>query len=525
MKMMSLASRRELLASIREKYKNANWLEKGKLLDGFAASSGYRRKYAIQLLSRNPGEFKAKPKRCVKVRYDEAVRLSLLQVWFAANQICSKRLVPFLPDLVEAMERHGHLSLPADVRERLLGISRSSVDRLLKIERGRTGLASNTTRPGNLLKHQIQVRTFADWNDVVPGFLEADLVAHCGGHVQGSFLNTLVLIDISTGWLECMPLLRKSAADVMGGLQVAEDLLPFKILGLDTDNGGEFINYEMLEYCETKQITFTRSRSYKKNDQAHVEEKNGSVVRRLVGYDRFEGERAWQALAELYRVLRVYVNFFQPSLKLLEKSRSGAKVTKKYDTAKTPYQRVLLSEHISQLVKDSLGKQYQALDPVGLIEKLKRLQDTLWTYSWNVKGPEISSIDLTPVDDSNLESKGDVKLNSPSNLSADDREPERRLYRRKGKIDLRKASRTWRTRKDPFEDVWDELQLRLEIAPENTAKDLLSGLIERSPGQFKRGQLRTLQRKVAKWRSQQKTQSEKMRAIMHTPLETAMPLS
>ena len=149
------------------------------------------------------------------------------------------------------------------------------------------------------------MRTFADWDDVTPGFVEADLVAHCGGNTNGAFLNTLVLVDICTGWLECMPLLRKSAQDVIDGLRVADELLPFIMQGLDTDCGSEFINYDVLDYCEDKHITFTRARTHRKNDQAHVEEKNGSVVRRLVGYDRFEGRKAWEALAQLYRVLRM----------------------------------------------------------------------------------------------------------------------------------------------------------------------------------------------------------------------------
>ncbi len=319
-KSMSLIARRELQASIREKYRDANWTDKRKILDGFVAATGYERKYAIQLL--NSDEMPVSPKnRPASQRYDEQVRQALISVWNAANQICSKRLVPFLPQLVTAMERHGHLRAPADVRARLLSISAATVDRLLGPERESARQSTSTTSRGNLLKHQIQVRTFADWDDVTPGFLEADLVAHCGSNTNGAFLNTLVLVDIATGWLECMPLLRKCASDVIDGLRVADDLLPFSLQGLDTDCGSEFINYDLLDYCEDKFITFTRTRTHRNNDQAHVEEKNGSVVRRLVGYDRFEGQEAWKALAKLYCVLRKYVNFFQPSLKLLEKER------------------------------------------------------------------------------------------------------------------------------------------------------------------------------------------------------------
>jgi len=382
---MSLSARRELLASIRQKYHNASWQDKRKILDGFVAATGYDRKYAIQQMNSTEAPVTIK-QRLVSQQYDEQVRQALFSVWYTANQICSKRLVPFLPELVKVMEYHGHLRLPAEVRSRLIGISAATVDRLLKPERDRIKKSVSTTRPGNLLKNQIQVRTFADWDDVTPGFLEADLVAHCGGNPHGAFLNTLVLVDISTGWLECMPLLRKSASDVIDGLRVADDLLPFPLQGLDTDCGSEFINHDLLDYCEDQRITFTRARTHRKNDQAHVEEKNGSVVRRLVGYDRYEGRKSWEALAQLYRVLRKYINYFQPSLKLLSKERLGAKVSKKYDIAKTPYQRVLLSEHICQTKKDCLTHEYGMLDPVELLAQMEELQDKLWKFSWNKNG-------------------------------------------------------------------------------------------------------------------------------------------
>ncbi|SFF19135.1 hypothetical protein [Nitrosomonas sp. Nm166] len=217
------------------------------------------------------------------------------------------------------MEHHDHLRLPVDVRAHLLSISPATVDRMLRPERENIKKSVSTTYRGNLLKHQIKVRAFADWNDVTPGFLEADLVAHCGGNTNGAFLNTLVLVDISTEWLEGMPLLRKCASDIINGLRVADELLPFPLQGLDTDCGSEFINYDLLDYCEDRFITFTRARTHRKKRSSPFEEKNGSVARRLVGYGRFEGREAWEALAKLYCVLRKYVNFFHPSLKLPEK--------------------------------------------------------------------------------------------------------------------------------------------------------------------------------------------------------------
>lgn len=501
-KSMSLIARRELQASIRGKYRDASWANKRKLLDGFVAATGYERKYAIQLL--NSDEMPVLPKnRPASQQYDEQVRQALISVWNAANQICSKRLVPFLPQLVTAMERHGHLQVPADVRTRLLSISAATVDRLLKPEREIVKQSISTTCRGNLLKHQIQVRTFADWDDVTPGFLEADLVAHCGGNTNGAFLNTLVLVDIATGWLECMPLLRKCASDVIDGLRVADDLLPFSLQGLDTDCGSEFINYDLLDYCEDKFITFTRARTHRKNDQAHVEEKNGSVVRRLVGYDRFEGQEAWKALAKLYCVLRKYVNFFQPSLKLLEKERQGAKVSKKYDRAKTPFQRILLSEHIRQAKKDSLTAEYEKLDPVDLMTQLETLQDELWKYSWNKNG--CAKLDFNVTND-NINDQNKTQTEKSNNVG--------RYYHTSKKVDLRKAPRAWRTRKDPFENVWDEIRLRLELAPETTAREIIQWIMEKYPNQFSTGQTRTLQRRIAQWRQEQESQEDKLRALM-----------
>lgn len=503
-KSMCLSARAELLVSVRQKYRNADWETKRKILDGFIAATEYDRKYAIRLLN-NDIDPPMKPRRRLKSqKYDDQVAQALLFVWRTANQICSKRLVAFLPELIAAMERHGHLRLPADVRSRLISISAASVDRLLKPEREKLNYSVTTTRPGSLLKHKIKVRTFADWDDVVPGFLEADLVAHCGGNVSGAFLNTLTLVDIATGWLECMPLLRKSANDVIDGLRVADELLPFSVQGLDTDCGSEFINYELLDYCEDRLITFTRARTHRKNDQAHVEEKNGSVVRRLIGYDRFEGRRAWEALAHLYRVLRKYVNFFQPSLKLIEKERIGSKVSKKYDQAKTPYQRILLSKHISQAKKGSLTAEYHALDPVELLAQLEKLQDQLWRFSGSKTGT------------------ADVAENGDNDLLADNTTPNRYYHT------ARKAKpivRTWRTRKDPFEDVWDQIRLKLELMPEMTAKEAIEWLEKRYPGQYHSGQIRTLQRRFSEWRQEQLGQEERLRALMLSGQPVISPLT
>ena len=508
-KLMSLTARRELLASVRRNYRKANWVEKGKILDGFVAATDYERKYASRLLNSDQIVRERKPRPCAQL-YDEQVRQALIALWCAANKICSKRFVPFLPHLIAAMEMHGHLRLSEDVRARLLRISAATVDRMLSCEREKVRLGVSTTQRGSLLKNSIQIRTFADWDDVTPGFIEADLVAHCGGNTNGQFLNTLTLVDICTGWLEVMPLLRKSAQDVIGGLRVADDLLPFRLQGLDTDCGSEFINYDVLDYCEDNCITFTRARTHRKNDQAHVEEKNGSVVRRLVGYDRYEGSKAWEALAQLYAVLRKYVNYFQPSLKLVEKERRGAKVSKRYDLAKTPFQRVLQSEHIDQSTKDLLTKEYETLDPVNLLSQMEKLQDQLWQHSGKrLSQPES---ELVAIIDDEMGSCVPVE-DKPVTPS--------RYYRYSKKTALRRPPRTWRTRKDPFEKTWDEIKLRLELMPETGAAVFIPWLMTKYPGEYTLKQTRTLQRRIAQWRLEQGSQEEKMRKIMTT--ETPWP--
>ena len=202
----------------------------------------------------------------------------------------------------------------------LIGMSVSTADRLLApIRRAERLRGKSTTLPGSLLKHLVPIRTFADWDDSRPGFVEADLVAHCGSSTAGSYLHTLTVTDVAIGWTECLAIPYRDQDTVLKSLEIARRRLPFPLLGLDTDNGSEFLNYALVAYCERESITFTRSRAYKKNDQCYVEQKNGSVVRRFVGYERFEGLTPCQVLSRLYQVLRLYVNFFQPSMKLISK--------------------------------------------------------------------------------------------------------------------------------------------------------------------------------------------------------------
>ena len=276
---LSYQARRELVEQMAPQYREAPRSQKMLLLDTFVALTGYVRKYAMWLLN-HPVKSRPSIPHARPVYYGPEVQDALYQAWLAANQICAKRLIPFLPTLVEALERHGHLHLTEKCRSQLLSISAATADRILRSRRKHRSGGISTTQAGTLLKHQIPIRTFQEWNETQPGFLEADLVAHCGHEAEGGYLYTLTLTDIATGWTECLPLLYRSRETVLKAIQYARILFPFPILGLDTDNGGEFVNEELVAYCVQEQITFTRGRPYQKRDQCFVEQKNGAIVRK-----------------------------------------------------------------------------------------------------------------------------------------------------------------------------------------------------------------------------------------------------
>jgi len=374
---MTSKSKRELLEAIRPRYLQANKSEKAHILDEFCAATGYHRKYAIRLLKHGPPAKKLKKTGRSKIYQGEVVA-ALTQIWEICGRICSRRLHPFLPEIIRVLEQHQELILSAEVKPLLLQISRASIDRCLRPARfeHRRGLSS--TKPGSLLKKAIPVRTFTPWEEERPGFEEIDLVAHCGESTAGQYLNTLTVTDLATGWTECLALLHKSQYLVAEAIREMRLHLPFALLGIDSDNGSEFINDLLLNYCQNEQITFTRSRPYRKNDQAHVEQKNWSVVRRVIGYDRLETEDEWLLLKAIYADLRLYVNFFQPVLKLIGKERVGEKVIKRYDTAATPYQRVLDSPYISETIKVYLRQQYIQLNPVTLRNRIDANVAKLW---------------------------------------------------------------------------------------------------------------------------------------------------
>jgi IS30 family transposase len=375
--MMSQRSKRELVAAIHPRYKKASKSGKQQILNEFVAATSYHRKYAIRLLKHG-----CKPKGRKKVGrskvYQGEVVQALTQIWEICGRICSKRLKPFLPEIVNVLERHKELTLSGEVKALLLSMSRSTIDRCLKAARFEERHGLSTTKPGTLLKQAIAVRTWHDWDDARPGFMEIDLVAHCGDTTAGQYLNTLTATDVSTGWTECLALPNKTQAAVSQAITDLRQRMPFPLLGIDSDNGSEFINDTLYRYCLTEQITFTRSRPYRKNDQAHVEQKNWSVVRHTIGYDRLETTEELITLATIYADLRLYVNFFQPVLKLIGKMQVDGRTVKLYDQAATPFRRVLASNQVSLQVKAGLANLYVHLNPVTLRHQIDQNVARLW---------------------------------------------------------------------------------------------------------------------------------------------------
>jgi len=381
--MMSLKSKHELLEVVRPRYLKASKVEKQRMLDEFTYATGYHRKYAIQVL--NPqvqvqNHLKRKTKG-YKTIYRGGVVQALEQIWEIYGHICSKRLQPFLPEAIKVLERCQEIELSTDIKELLLKISSASIDRCLRPIRLKLSHGLSTTKPGSLLKNLIPVRTFTTWDEQRPGFMEIDLVAHCGDSTAGQFLNTLTCTDLCTGWTDVTALLHRSQQAVSQAIHLMRQRLPFLLLGIDSDKGSEFLNDLLYRYCLDEKITFTRSRPYRKNDQAHVEQKNWSVVRHTVGYDRWETEQELTLLESIYDDLRLYINFFQPSFKLIAKERIGNQTIKRYDTAKTPYQRILERKDISLEAKARLMNLYLHLNPAELRRRIDQKTAHLWKIS------------------------------------------------------------------------------------------------------------------------------------------------
>ena len=482
MSTISPAARRELVAAVAERYQQSTAAEKRRILDDFVGLTGFHRKHAIRVLNgRAAAPALRRGRRCV---YDEAVTEGLIVLCEASDRMCGKRLRALLPILVPALERHGHLSLDPGVRERLLAVSAATIDRRLAPARAVTA-GQRRRRRSRLdgVRGSVPVRTFGDWNDPAPGFVEADLVAHCGRTMAGSFVSTLVLTDIASGWTECVPLLVREAQLVVDAVDQLRGALPFPLLGIDIDNGSEFLNEVLVAFCKEHRIELTRCRPYRKNDQAWVEQKNGAVVRRLVGYDRLEGVPAAEGLARLYSAARLFVNVFQPSFKLAEKTRDGARVRKRYHAPETSCARLLASDAISATVKDRLRAVVGTVDPLGLLDEIRAVQHHLAGLAAG------ATVHPMPQRDADLD--GFLRSLALAWRAGEVRPPHRPRKR---------PPRHWRTRRDPFETTWPRVVQWLEAEPHRTAKEVFERLQREHPGMFQPGQLRTLQRRVKDWR-------------------------
>ncbi len=364
--------------AVRDRYQRSKKAAKTGILDEFVAATGLHRKAVVRLLNRAKKKGAGKKPGRPKLYSLEAV-LALRVAWEASDRLCSKRFQPFLPELVTILKRESELVITEEIESELSQMSASTIDRVLRRYRTRSrrhGLS--TTKPGTILKNAIPLKTFSEWTESKAGYLEVDLVAHCGDSTEGFYLNTLSAVDVATGWYEPVAVWGKGQDRVGGAVYEVRKRLPMPLLGLHSDNGGEFINRSLYEYCRRQDIAFTRSRSYKKNDSCHVEQKNWSVVRRTIGYDRFSSKAALKALDDVYILLRLYINFFQPVMKLVGKTRNGARVHKVFDTAKTPYRRLLESGILTEDKKRELSSIYLALNPAKLLKQIRRETEHLW---------------------------------------------------------------------------------------------------------------------------------------------------
>lgn len=387
---LTVQERKKAAAVVAPRYQRARKKGKGVILDEFTELTGYGRRYASYVLRRHGKKQWISPwtvvvsdarKRTTRKKekvYDHEVVAPLKKAWEMMDYICGKRLAPILKELIPRLIRFGELRLTPVAKEKLMRISPATIDRILAPERKKYTLKGKAnTKPGTLLKSQIPIRTFSQWDERRPGFVEIDLVGHDGGDGSGDFLQTLDVTDVATGWTETQAVKNKAQQWVFEALKDIRGRLPFPLLGIDSDNGSEFINNHLLRYCQEEKITFTRTRSYRKNDNCFVEQKNYSVVRRAVGYGRYDTPEEQAVLHNLYKELRLFTNFFQPSMKLLGKTRNGSKVVKHYDKPLTPYRRILASPDVADSDKATLKALYRNLNPAALKRKIAKYQQHL----------------------------------------------------------------------------------------------------------------------------------------------------
>ncbi|MBV8744937.1 MAG: transposase family protein [Xanthobacteraceae bacterium] len=528
MKKMTHAMRTELADAIRGRYAAAAHRDKRRILEEFIAATGYHEKSAIRVLNAPP-EPKRRQTRKRPSIYDEAARGALIVLWEASDRVCGKRLKVLLPILLSALERNGHLKLQTEIRCKILSMSAATIDRLLQMPR-RTTFRKKPPRIAPEPRRRIKMRTFADWNEPLPGNMEMDLVAHCGQVNRGSYVHSLVLTDIASGWTEAAPLVVREGTLVVETLERIRVGLPFDLRALDVDNGSEFVNNNLIEYCLGHGIELTRSRPYRKNDQAWIEQKNGAVVRKLLGYRRFEGLAAARAITRLYGASRLFVNFFQPSFKLASKQRDGAKVTKRYHPPQTPCDRLLQAESIATAAKDTLREIAADLDPLKLLEEMRAVQAYLAALADGEAPPPTTSeppnLAVFVASLSSAWRSGEIRPTFST-------EAKPRYLRSLQKVSTQPASTVptlalkplamptpaakmqerpkpvyaepGQARIQALRMVWPIVCRRLEEFPTINAMQLFEELCVQFPGRFTRKQYKTLVRRVSRWRQEART--------------------
>ena len=365
---------------LKVQYQKSSKKKKGKIIDELVKNIGYHRKHAIRILStiqsRNLWR-KSTFKRARVSSYLGIVK-PLKELWMTSNYLCADRLQPFIPELLKVLQKYHEIEVDDDQKKMLLSVSRSTVGRLLSpVRKEMFGHGKSTTRPGTLLKHQIPIQTYTPWDNQTPGFEEIDFVALCGESLKGDYVNIFDAIDIAVCWSELQGLMGKGRFEVTKALDKIRGRLPFPLKGIDSDNDAPFINGHFLNYCQINHLTFTRCRPYKKQDQAHVEQKNYSVVRKYFGYRRFDTLRQLEIINLICETISLYHNFFQPVMKLKEKIRIASRIKRVHDVLITPYQRVLESPDIPEETKIKLRTKYESLNPKQLLKRIIQLTNQL----------------------------------------------------------------------------------------------------------------------------------------------------
>jgi hypothetical protein len=385
---LTLAERRAVTEATAVRYQLASKRGKSLILDELCANTGWHRNHARKALTTALRPKIVTPRSPRPVKYGPDVIAALTVCWTVLGMPAGKRLAPMLGELVGVLRHFGELALDEDTTELLVSMSAATIDRRLAGERAKYRLKGRcTTKPGSLLKSQIPVRTWAEWDDARPGFVEIDLVGHDGGNPSGPHAFTLTVTDIATGWTENRSVPDKSAKCVLAALNDIARKMPFPILGVDSDNGTEFINDHLLGWCQGRQITFTRARPGNKNDGCHVEQKNWAVVRTVVGYHRYDTAAELLLLNEIWQLQSKLTNYFYPQQKLISKVRKGAKVSKKHDEARTPFHRAI--NHPTMTVERivALTRTYSLINPAATQRQIQALTAQLLTITTTKAGP------------------------------------------------------------------------------------------------------------------------------------------